>query len=344
MRILIVTQIVDRADPSLGFFHGWIEELAKHFEHIHVICLKKGEYTFPSNVAVRSLGKEEGVSRLQYVVRFFHYAWKLYPEYDAVFVHMNQEYVLLGGWLWKLLRKPVYLWRNHYMGNLLTDIAALFAQTVFATSEFSYTAKYKKTVLMPVGVDTNVCRPLPEIHRKSHSILFFGRLSASKRPELLLEALGILTKRGVPYTATLCGPGESSYIGFLQQKARALGIENSVRFLPGIPHIEIVRLCNEHEVFINLSPSGMYDKTMFEAGASGCVVLAVSKDFATFIGERFTVSHTSPEAVAENLRAALALSAEERARITSELHDAIRKEHSLVVLGGRIMVEMSTKK
>src|SRR3989344_6741688 len=57
MRLLIVTQKVDKNDPVLGFFHRWIEKFAKNFERVTVICLGKGEYNLPANVKVLSLGK-----------------------------------------------------------------------------------------------------------------------------------------------------------------------------------------------------------------------------------------------------------------------------------------------
>ena len=109
MRLLITTQVVDRTDPFLGFFHGWIVELAKHFEHIEIICLQEGQHSLPSNVNVNSLGKELGIqSRIVYAARFLGLVWKLRDSYDAVFVHMNQEYILLAGWLWKILHKRIF--------------------------------------------------------------------------------------------------------------------------------------------------------------------------------------------------------------------------------------------
>ena len=68
---LIITQIIDKDDPILGFFHRWVEEFAKHIDHIDVICLKKGEHTLPSNVSVYSLGKEGGESRIKYTFRVY---------------------------------------------------------------------------------------------------------------------------------------------------------------------------------------------------------------------------------------------------------------------------------
>lgn len=49
MKLLIVTQALDQAHPILGFFHRWIEEFAKHFEHIHVIALQYGKSDLPYN-------------------------------------------------------------------------------------------------------------------------------------------------------------------------------------------------------------------------------------------------------------------------------------------------------
>src|SRR3989344_232174 len=120
MRLLIVTQKVDKKDPILGFFHRWIEEFAKNFEKVTVVCLEKGEYNLPTNVKVLSLGKEERRSKAEYISRFYRYIWQERKNYDAVFVHMNQEYVLLGWKFWKLWGKKIFLWRNHARGSLWT--------------------------------------------------------------------------------------------------------------------------------------------------------------------------------------------------------------------------------
>ena len=67
MKLLILTQKVDKEDPVSGFFHGWILELSKRFEKVSVICLEKGNFNLPKNVEVFSLGKESGRSRIKYV-------------------------------------------------------------------------------------------------------------------------------------------------------------------------------------------------------------------------------------------------------------------------------------
>src|SRR5688572_21166358 len=113
MKLLILTQKVDANDPILGFFCWWIGEFAKRCKQVTVICLYEGEHELPANVRVLSLGKEGGASRLKYLVRFYGYIWRERENYDAVFVHMNQVYVILGGFMWRLLRKKIGLWYAH---------------------------------------------------------------------------------------------------------------------------------------------------------------------------------------------------------------------------------------
>jgi len=192
MRILICTQVMDKKDSALGFFQKWVASLAPHYEGVEVICLKEGDHSLPSNVRVHSLGKETSaglrfMKRFRYVIRFYSLIWNLRKNYDIVFVHMNQEYILLGGFLWKLFSKKIFMWRNHYDGSILTDIAATFCEKVFCTSKFSYTARYKKTVLMPVGVDEESAHMDESIARTPRSILFLGGSMNQRDPMCLLK-------------------------------------------------------------------------------------------------------------------------------------------------------------
>ena len=146
MRLLVTTQAVDLDDPVLGFFHRWLEELARGADTVHVICLKEGRHSLPKNVFVHSLGKEGGRSRLKYISRFYKYIRMYRNEYDAVFVHMNEEYVVMGGFLWRMWGKRIVMWRNHKMGSWRTRLAMKFADVVCYTSPNAFVASSKKAV------------------------------------------------------------------------------------------------------------------------------------------------------------------------------------------------------
>ena len=342
MKILLLTQIVDKNDTFLGFTHTWLESFATRFENIIVVCLKEGVHDLPDNVQVYSLGKEGGVSRCKYVKNFFKNIWKHRKEYESVFVKMNHEYVVLGGWLWRLMGKKVTLWRNHFEGSALVDIAALFCHKVFCTSKYSYTAKYKKAVFMPVGVPEDVFNEVDESRREPHSILSFVRISPAKKIEQLIEALSLLKKKGVQFTATICGdatPELKEYEEMLHKKVKDSDLESDVTFKKGIPYAEVPELYASHEMSVNQSPSGMYDKTIFEAMLSGTLVLSCNKNLESEIDEMFLFTEDNIEELADRLEHLLLLSEQEREERKQELQEYALKNHSLKQLTKRLIEE-----
>ena len=270
MKLLIFAQKIDVNDPVLGFFHRWVVEFSKKCESIIVICLYKGEYNLPNNVKVLSLGKENGESKIKYILNLYKYIWNERKNYQSVFVHMNQEYILLAGLFWRIFGKKIYMWRNHHAGNILTDIASFFCEKVFCTSKFSYTAKYSKTEIMPVGVDLEIFKPNDNIKRISKSILSIGRISPSKSIHILVDVVKKINDQNIKvdvYGDPI--PKDIQYYNELKEKAGSL-----INFYKGIPNTETVDVYSAHDIFVNLSSSGMYDKTIFEAMACGCIVIA----------------------------------------------------------------------
>src|SRR3989344_7648100 len=130
MKLLIITQKIDKNDDLLGIYHKWVKKIAAKCESVRVICLYKGEYDLPDNVKVFSLGKEKKKSNFLYVVNFYKYIWKMRKQYDVVFVHMNPEYAILGGLFWKIWGKKVVLWYAHYLSNLKLKLAIVFADKI----------------------------------------------------------------------------------------------------------------------------------------------------------------------------------------------------------------------
>ena len=332
MKLLIFTQKVDVNDPILGFFHRWIAEFSKHCESVVVICLYKGEARLPENVRVLSLGKEEGESRLKYVVRFFRYVWSERKNYDKVFVHMNQEYILLGGMLWKILGKEMFMWRNHHAGSFLTDIAGAFCTKVFCTSRFSFTAKYKKTVFMPVGVDIDNFKPHAESARTSQSILSLGRISSSKNIDVLVDAVGKIDSPSI--NVNIYGDALPKDVGYFEKLKEKAG--KNISFHKGIPNIETVKVYQAHDIFVNLSSSGMYDKTIFAAMSCGCIILASNENLRGKIPDDFIFADRSVDELAAKLKILLKYSPTERVEASEKLQ-AFARQHSL----SKLAVELS---
>lgn len=330
MNILVVTQEINTESSTLGFFHEWLRALAPHYGRVEAVCLLEGTHTLPANVHVHSLGKEKQErSSFVYALRFLILVWKLRHSYDVVFVHMNEEYVLLAGWLWKFLGKRIYMWRNHYAGSWKTDCAAWWCTALFCTSHHSYTAKFSKTQFMPVGVDLKQFSQVRHVPKKPNSLLFIARIAPSKRLEMFIEALGTLANRGVRFTATIVGSAiaeDCTYYDERVKQVEQLQLSDVVSFVPGVPHEETPHLFGTHEYTINCSRSGMFDKTLFEAGAAGSLTLAISEDFKEQTDPM--LAFTDALTLADRVETLIRASADVKERLKTKLFE-VTEQNSL---------------
>src|SRR3989344_3699221 len=333
IRLLICTQAVDIDDPLFSFFHRWIEEFSKHCEKISVVCLKKGRHSLPANVSVYSLGKEHGASRIKYLLNFYRYIWKLRHDYDSVFVHMNQEYILLGRKFWWLWGKCVVLWRNHKKGSILTRLAGLYSHTVCYTSESAYVASFKNAVRMPIGIDTDLFKP--DTSSDSRAVLFLGRLDPVKNVEVFVEALERLSDDGIEFTADIYGDpthGNEEYAHDVRSKVMASALNGHVRMHAGVTHSHTPDIYRSHALYVNLTQSGSFDKTIGEAMASGLIVVVANEALRGVIADEFIAEADSVESVRCALQVALTLSEKRRSEIAKKSRVYILNEHSLPLL------------
>lgn len=337
MKLLVFTQAVDLDDPVLGFFHRWLEEISKRFERVHVVCLKEGRHTLPPHVHVHSLGKESGSSKFTRIFRVYRYLFSLWNEYDAVFVHMNQEYVLLGGVFWRLLGKRVVLWRNHKMGNTLTSIACGLSNAVCYTSPDAFVAAKKNALKMPIGIDTS--RFSPGASAPSDSLLFLGRIDIVKNPLVFIDALSLLKEQGIAYRADVYGDptyADDPHFARFKEKVDSLIQSRHVFLYPSVRNDQTPDIYRAHAIYVNLTPSGSFDKTIGEALASGCVVVCANEVVRGVIPDQLLVK-VDAESTAAALQHALALTENERSHIIATSRSHMEKEHSLSLLVERLV-------
>ena len=298
MKLLILTQKVDKNDPVLGFFHRWIEEFAKNFEKVTVIALGVGEYNLPG-IEVHSLGKERNgqhpmLAKIRYIWRVYKFIWQERSNYDAVFVHMNEEYVLLAGDIWRLLGKRIYLWRNHAKGNWLTRLAVLLSHKVFYTSPQSFTARFSKAVKMPVGIDTDFFKPDLSVVRIPNSALFLGRISPVKK---VLEFIDWAIEKG--YSGTIAGPileKDKDYGEAVQYRV----LDSKIKYIGPVNQEEVRNLYQTHEIYANFTPAGSFDKTIIEATACGCKLMVDNPD-----AKNINIKDHSLQALMDKMKAEL---------------------------------------
>lgn len=339
MNLLIITQKVDESDHNLGFFTRWIEEFAKYVSQVTVICLEEGEHHLPANVSVYSLGKENitassnylrAFAKVTYSYRLIRYIVLLRGQYDAVFVHMNPEYVLLGGVLWRFFRKKVGFWYTHQSVRLLRT-ALPFAQYVFTPARESFPLRTEKVRVVGHGIDTKLFVPRSQ---KSSGyvpvILSDTRITPSKRVERTLELSRDLRKRGVAHTMQIIGAAITDRDRDYEKELRALVVKEHlpVSFVGGVPFWRVPDYYGAADLFVNHANVGALNKTVLQAMAMNLPVVTSNESYRSILPDADIVSEGIGEfakRVISRLRHLAPVSFRERILENHSLHALIPK-------------------
>ena len=140
MKLVFVTQVLDRDDAVLGFVMRWVQGLAKHVESVRVLALEAGNLAgLPANVDVRVIGRRGYVGRYLRYRRFLRDAFGPPPRsgpssgpssgpnsgpnsgpsngvnggFDGLLTHMVPRYSTLAAGLAAKAGVAHYLWYTH---------------------------------------------------------------------------------------------------------------------------------------------------------------------------------------------------------------------------------------
>ncbi|HTG27525.1 MAG TPA: glycosyltransferase [Methylomirabilota bacterium] len=166
------------------------------------------------------------------------------------------------------------------------------ASTVIATSDLEVQelaaagVAPQKIVLRRNGVESPASWPLRgkfraslEIPEQAKLILFLGRLSPKKSPELLLQAFGKLPQRIGEHTLMLAfaGPDDSSMQQHLTAAASRLGISSRVKFSGPLYSDDKWAAYRDADVFVLPSQNENFGNTAAEAVAAGTPVVVTQQ-------------------------------------------------------------------
>lgn len=343
IRVLFITQVVDRADDNLGAVHGWIEALAREVDRVHVIALRTRVVELPPNVSVHSLGKDSGYGKLRQL-RIFHSVvgrLALRREVDVFFPHMVPRYALLVAPYRLLLGIPTVMWYAHNSADLKLKLANLCVDRFVTVSKDSFPLGLAKCDVVGHGVDTDLFRPPANgLERPTGKVRFLslGRISPRKELDTLVSAADLLANRwdrrelefvvaGAPLA-----PSDREYYSRLQSRVRELGLEDLFRFTGGIPHSEAVRQLQACDFFVNMHVEGGLGKAVLEAmscGKPAFVSTPTYYDRFPSYSSAFLFRPRDHEDLALKMRDALDMPGEERARVGETLRDWVVQEHDV---------------
>jgi glycosyltransferase involved in cell wall biosynthesis len=144
----------------------------------------------------------------------------------------------------------------------------------------------EKIVLRRNGVEVPAQWPERGAFRKAQGIspdeklvLFLGRLSSKKSPDLLLRAFAELSGdlRGIPMMVVFAGPDEGSMKEQLEEMAEQLGVRSKVRFTGPIFDQAKWAAYRDADVFVLPSQNENFGNTVAEAVAAGTPVVVTEQ-------------------------------------------------------------------
>ncbi len=354
MKLLILTQKVDINDDVLGFFHNWLREFAKYYKQIIVICLEKGEYDLPKNVKILSLGKEDTnqkskvKTKLLYIFRFYKYIWQERKNYDRVFVHMNPEYIVLGGLFWKLWEKKIGLWYAHGHTPLNLKIAEKITNIIFTSTKSGCRLNSKKIKVVGQGIDINQFSVNNwQLSDDKLRIVTVGRMSPSKDYETLIKAIELLVKDNIKIDVKIIGgpiiKRDESYLEEIENLVREKKLNSVINFLGSVPYTQIPKYLSKADLFVNMSHTGSLDKVMLEAMAIGLPVITCNESMFEVLGryrKEFMFKKRDFKALSMKIKMVIDFNNTERSKIRKDMKKIVIKNHNLSGLINKIIKEL----
>ena len=178
-KLLIFVNKFDEDDDLLGFFVGWINELAKHPLDIVVVTQHAGRYNCPSNVRVVDIDKKSNPSSIQRVLKFWKVLWQNRANYSHVIIIMAPAWAIIASLATKILHKKIYLWYAVWHGNWKLRLAEKLCDKILCSVKEAFPFETRKLTLLGQGINTDHF-VLNETVRETGKILFLGRISPVK--------------------------------------------------------------------------------------------------------------------------------------------------------------------
>lgn len=350
LRLLICTQVVDSEDPVLGFFHRWLLEFAKQCESVDIICLREGKHDLPTRVRVHSLGKERGTGRVGRLFRFYFFALRFLFRYDAVFIHMNPEYAILGWPIWKLAGKWRVLWYTHKSVDFKLRLGSRLVDTICTASSESFRLKRPNVVVTGHGIDTAVFAlerpPMTDFLR----LVVIGRITPSKGILTVFEALPELPRSGVPYQLLVVGAPATREDARYEQELRAFvekfRLQQNVSFAGAKASTEIPKILATSDVLVHASTTGSLDKVVLEAMAAQCLVISSNDAAKPILGKihaDLVVPEPKPELFIRAITQVYRLGRDEREALGKQSRAIVERDHALPNLIERLVCTLKNK-
>jgi len=317
VRILFVTQRVDADDPALGATVDKLRALAARVDEVVVLALDAAPTELPANVRVKTFGaRNQALRGARFVAAL---APELRRRPVAVIAHMSPIYAVLAAPLTRPLGIPLLLWFTHWRASPLLRAAERVSTRVLSVDRRSFPLPSDKVVAVGHGVEVGEAPSRP--HQGPLHVLALGRTSPAKGLRAIVDAVAQVDGAELE----LRGPS-------LTDEERRHRDELGVPVEPPVARGEIDAVYARADVLVNNMRAGALDKVVFEAAAAGVPVLVASEGFDALVSGlepplRFPQDDAA--AIADGLRALIAVGPAGRAQLGEELRRRVQRDHSV---------------
>jgi len=360
VKLLFLTQVLDRDDGVLGFCVRWIEEFAKHAEAVRVVALEVGNTEgLPANVDWVEIGRKGRFGRYLKYRSTLHSSFG--EGFDVVLAHMVPRYALVAARPSARAGARLYLWYTHKGVDARLRRAVTLVQKTFTASEESLRVETPTRVVTGHGIDTDHFDLPPVDWSARPQVLSVGRLTPKKDPLTLISALAEVRASGHDVRVDWVGGGlTSADVGFADEVRAAIAeasVEDAFVLRGEVPYSAVQGYFESASVLVNASFTGSVDKVVLEAMAARRAVLSCNESFppifaelddASAFGERaalgrsawLTFTKGDAADLAAKLDALLARDASELAQLGEDLRTIVVRDHGVAQLCERLIREM----
>ncbi len=352
MKLLFLTQVLDRRDAVLGFVSRWVRGLAERSERVRVVALEVGDVSdLPANVDVRVLGREGRLTRWLRYQRFLKEALGR-DGFDTVLAHMVPRYALVAAGPARRRGARLFLWYTHKGVDERLRRAERRVEAIFTASPESLRLETPKKVVTGHGIDLeHFCaagQPL-----SPPRLLSVGRLTPAKDPLTILEALALLVSEGREVGLDLVGPelaaGDAEFGRRVRERIERLGLGDRVALHGALPYPEIPSVYQRAALLINASFTGSVDKVVLEAMACERPILTCNESFGHVLrglgdeAAQLCFAAADPKDLAAKAGALLDRTPEETAGLGARLRGLVSEEHEVDALMRRLVEHMGAQ-
>ena len=347
LRLLMITQELAADSSNMGVAHLWAEELAPLVEHLDVIAATEGAVDLPRSVTVHALGKERARGRAARWSALLAQCHALIGggRVDGVLAHMVPAYALAAAPWCRARRVPLVLWYTSHGRTRALRAAARLASAALTASPESFPLTAPRAFVIGHGIDTDrlAAAPIRSTVPDRPAIGVAGRITPLKGLSTVIEAVAQLRDDGVPVELRVAGepfyPSDHAYLAGIHEHVRQAELTEHVTFLGGLPSSAMPEFYASLDAFVAWRSRPALDKTGLEALAAGTLLVSNNVAYRAALGAfagDFLVQ-SSPAALADGLRHALALHPSLRTAAIEQLRQTVVESHAASSLAGRLV-------